>query len=119
MELELTNGTDQGWGLTHEVGKSHAHEDGGHTPAQVTLPGLFGAQLDEGSPAEEEPEHVGHDVVDDHHHDGKDEVDQALEQVLNDQVGLGHHDEQSHVGPGEEGKLKCECHQFSFFVSLS
>ena len=33
------------------------------------LPGLFRAEFNEGGPSEAETEHVGHDVVDDHHHD--------------------------------------------------
>jgi hypothetical protein len=49
----------------------------------ITLtPGLLGAQLDERGLAEEESEHVGHDVVDDHHQDGQDEPDERLEHVL-------------------------------------
>ena len=57
-------------------------------------------------PAEEEPEHVGHDVIDDDYHDWKDEVDETLEQVLDNQVRLGHHDQQSDVGPGEQRELE-------------
>ena len=57
-------------------------------------------------PAEEEPEHVCHDVIDDDYHDRKDEVDETLEQVLDNQVRLGHHDQQSDVGPGEQRELE-------------
>jgi hypothetical protein len=31
------------------------------------LPGFLGAELDERRPAQEESEHVGHDVIDHHH----------------------------------------------------
>ena len=41
------------------------------------LPSLLGTELDEGSLAHEEPEHVGHNVVDDHRHHGDDEPNQA------------------------------------------
>ncbi len=47
-----------------------------------SLPGLFGAELDERRLAEEEAEHVGHHVVHHHHQDGQDEPDQSLEHVL-------------------------------------
>lgn len=47
-------------------------------PTNEALPGLLGAELDEGGAAEGEAEQVGHDVVDDHGHDRQDEPDQAL-----------------------------------------
>ena len=50
--------------------------------------------------------HVGHDVVDDDHHDGHDEPDEALKHVLDDQVALGDHTEQGHMGPCKEGELQ-------------
>ena len=103
--VHLTNGTHESGRSAHEVSQSHAHENSGNASAKVSLPCLFGAEFDERSPTQKEAEHVGHDVVDDHHHDGQDEVNQTLEQVLDDQVRLGHHDQQSDVGPGKQRKL--------------
>ena len=50
--------------------------------------------------------HVGHDIVDDDHHNGYDEPDKPLKHVLDDQVALGDHTEQGHMGPGKEGELQ-------------
>ena len=50
--------------------------------------------------------HVGHDVVDDDHHDGHDEPDEPLKHVLDDEVALGDHTEQGHMGPGKQGELQ-------------
>lgn len=83
--------------------------------------------LDEGGASKEEAKHVGHDVVTDHAGDGNDEPgetravriaalkhrdvkcarrqtcarspDHPLKQVMDDEVRLGHHDQQSHMGP--------------------
>ena len=92
--------------LAHEVSKSEAHDNSRKTTSDESFPGFLRTQLDQGGAPHGEAEHVGHDVVDDHHHDGQDEVNQALEQVLDDQVRLGHHDQQSDVGPGKQRKLK-------------
>ena len=74
-------------------------------PSNETLPRLLWAQLDQRGPPHCEAKHVGHDVVDDDHHDGHDEPDEALEHVLDDEIGLGDHAEEGHVSPCEEIKL--------------
>lgn len=94
--------------------------------------------LDEGGASKEEAKHVGHDVVTDHAGDGNDEPDETravsiaalkhrdvncareqtcarspdhpLKQVMDDEVRLGHHDQQSHMGP-----TKLEKETGSFF----
>ena len=101
----LTDGTDHEVALAEEVAECDADEDGGDAAADEALPRLLGAELDEARPPHEEAEHVGHDVVDDHHHDGHDEPDEPLEHVLDDQVALSDHAEQGDVGPGEEREL--------------
>lgn len=45
----------------------NGEDDGAECASDESLPGLFGGQLDEGRFAEEEPEHVGHDVAADDH----------------------------------------------------
>ena len=57
-------------------------------PTNESLPGLLGAELDEGRAAHGEAEHVGHDVVDDHRHDRQDEPDQALGAKLAFRINL-------------------------------
>lgn len=91
--------------LAHEVSKSEAHDNSRKTAPDESFPGFLRTQLDQGGAPHGEAEHVGHDVVDDHHHDGHDEPDEPLEHVLDDQVALSHHAEQGDVGPGEEREL--------------
>ena len=91
--------------LAHEVSKSEAHDNSRKTASDESFPGFLRTQLDQGGASHGEAEHVGHDVVDDHHHDGHDEPDEPLEHVLDDQVALSHHAEQGDVGPGEEREL--------------
>ena len=85
--------------LTHEVGEAETHNNCGKPPSNEPLPCLLGAQLNQRSPAHREAKHVGHDVVDDDHHDGHDEPDEPLKHVLDDEVALGDHAEQSNMGP--------------------
>ena len=110
--------------LTHEVGEPYAHDNSGQPSSNETLPSLLWTQLSkkglkdfllgvvfdsylyERCAAHGKAEHVGHDVVDDDHHDGHDEPDEPLEHVLDDQVALGDHTEQGHMGPGKEGELQ-------------
>lgn len=68
--------------LTHEEGNANGHDNGRDTAPDEAFPSLFRAQFDKGSATEEEPEHVGHHIVEDDHHDGHDEPDQTLEHIL-------------------------------------
>ena len=68
--------------------------------------GCCNSYLYEWCPAHCKAKHVSHDVVDDDHHDGHDEPDEALKHVLDDQVALGDHTEQRHMGPGKQGELQ-------------
>lgn len=101
----LTNRTDEVVVLAKDKAHAHGQKDGGNAATDEALPGLFGAQLDQGGLAQKEAEHVGHDVIHDNHQDGQDEPNETLEHVLNDQVGLGDHDQQGYVGPGKEREL--------------
>ena len=75
--------------LTHEVSEAKAHDNCGNSPSDEALPCLLWTQLDQRGPAHREAKHVGHDVIDDHHHDGHDEPDEPLKHVLDDEVALG------------------------------
>ncbi len=52
------------------------------------LPGFLGAELDERRPTQEESEHVGHDVIDHHHQDRKDEPDQTWNKYVYKKIWL-------------------------------
>ena len=103
--LIVLDGTDEEVALAQEVAESEGEEDGGDAAAHEALPRLLRAELDQRGAAHEEAEHVGHDVVHDDHHDGQDVPDEALEQVLDDQVGLRHHDQEGDVRPREQREL--------------
>ena len=92
--------------LAHKVSEPETHDNCGEPPSNEPLPRLLWAQLDQRGPAHREAKHVGHDVVDDHHHDGHDEPDEPLKHVLDDEVALGDHTEQSNMGPRKKGELK-------------
>ena len=51
-------------------------------------PGSSNSYLYERCAAHGKAKHVGHDVVDDDHHDGHDEPDEPLKHVLDDEVAL-------------------------------
>lgn len=78
-----------------------AQQNRGDATADETFPGLFRRQLDQRCLAEEEAKDVGHHIVDYDHRHGHNEPNQSLEHVLYDQIRLGNHNQQSHVGPGK------------------
>ena len=92
--------------LTHEVRKAKTHNNCGQPSSNEAFPRLLWTQLDQRGPTHREAEHVGHDVVDDHHHDGHDEPDEPLKHVLDDQVALSDHTEQGYMSPGKQGELQ-------------
>ena len=64
--------------LAHDVGQTQTHEDGRNSASNESFPGLLRAEFNKRSSAHEEAKHVGHDVIDDDHHDRHDEPDEAL-----------------------------------------
>ena len=91
--------------LTHQVGEAKTHHHSGKTTSNKPFPSLLRAKLDQRSSAHEEAKHVGHDIINDDHHDGKDEPDETLEHVLDDEIRLSDHTQKSHMGPGKQRKL--------------
>ena len=91
--------------MAHQVGQSKTHHHGGKTTSNKSFPSLLGAELDELGSANEKAKDIGHDIIDDDHHDRHDEPDEALEHVLDDEIGLGDNTEKSHVCPSKERKL--------------
>ena len=91
--------------MAHQVGQSKTHHHGGKTTSNKSFPSLLWAELDQWGSAHEKAEDIGHDIIDDDHHDRHDEPDEALEHVLDDEIGLGDNTEKSHVCPSKERKL--------------
>ena len=77
--------------LTHEIGKTETHDHRRYSASNESFPSLLRAQLNERSSTHEEAKHVSHHVIDDNHHDGKNEPDEPLEHVLDDEIRLGDH----------------------------
>lgn len=91
--------------MTKPVGKDQSKNHCCESTSDEALPGLLRTKLNQRCPAEEEPKHVRHHVVADDHRNGHDEPNQSFENVLNNQVTLGDHNQQSHVGPCEKTEL--------------
>ena len=64
--------------LAYDIGQTQTHEDGRNSSSDESFPGLLRAEFNKRSSAHEEAKHVGHDVIDDDHHDRHDEPDEAL-----------------------------------------
>jgi len=71
-----------------------------------TFDGLFRAELDELGAAKGNAADVGEYVVGDDQHDGQEEPDHSLEDVVHDEVRLYHDQVESHVCPGELRELE-------------
>ena len=53
-----------------------------YSSTDESFPSLLRAELDQWSFAKEKAKHVGHDVIDHHHHDGHNEPDEAFKHIL-------------------------------------
>lgn len=91
--------------LAQPVGKQQSKHHSGKSTPDEALPGLLGAQLDERRPPKEEPKHVRHHVIAHNHRNRHDKPNQPFENVLNDEVALGDHNQQRHVGPRKQAEL--------------
>lgn len=103
--LVVADGADEVRELTQEVGEDEPEQNCREATADEALPRLLRTEFDQGRLAEEEAKHVGHHVVADDHGDGHNEPDHALEDVLDDQVALRHHNQQGDVSPSEQREL--------------
>ena len=64
--------------LANYVGQAQTHKDGRNPSSDESFPGLLRAEFNKWSTTHEESKHVGHDVINDDHHDGHNEPDQTL-----------------------------------------
>lgn len=103
---EIVDGADEELVLREEVGCQNAPDDGEEPCAKEALPCLFGRDLDELVTAEGDTAKVGEDVVRYDHANRQNEPDEALEDVVDDEVRLADDEEESHVGPGELCELE-------------
>lgn len=83
-----------------------APDDGEEPGAEEALPRLLGGDLDQLVAAEGDAAEVCEDVVCYDHGNGQDEPDEALEDVVDDKVGLADNEEEGHVRPGKLGELE-------------
>ena len=72
--------------LAHKVSQSKTHHNSCKTTTNKSFPSFLRAQLDQWGSAHEKTKDIGHDIIDDDHHDRHDEPDEALEHVLDDEV---------------------------------
>ena len=70
--------TDEVGILTHDVGQAQTHEHGRNSTSNKSFPGLLRTELNQRSSTHEEAKHVGHDVINDHHHYRHDEPNETL-----------------------------------------
>lgn len=81
-------------------------QNGEEPRAEEAFPCLLGRDLDQGGSAKGDAAEVGPDVVGNDHGNGQDEPDEALEDVVNDEMRLSNNQEKGHVGPGELRELE-------------
>ena len=89
-----------------EMGETNAPDDGEDPGAQKSLPCFLRRDLNQGGASKSDATEVGKDVVCDNHGYGQDEPVEALEDVVDDKVGLADNQEEGHVRPGELGELE-------------
>lgn len=103
---QVVDGADEELVLGEEVGRQDAPDDGEEPGAEEALPRLLGGDLDQLVAAKGDAAEVGEDVVCYDHGYGQDEPDEALEDVVDDKVGLADDEEEGHVRPGKLGELE-------------
>lgn len=91
--------------LAQQVREQHTEDHRADAAAHKALPRLLRTQLDQRRAPEEEAKHVRHHVVAHDHRHRHNAPDQALEDVLDDQVALRDDDQQGDVRPGEQAEL--------------
>jgi hypothetical protein len=91
--------------LEHEFGQEVAEDDGKDPSAEKAFQSLLRRQLDELGSAKGNTTQIGEYVIGDDESGGKEEPDHALEDVVDDEVGLNHNEVKGHMGPSELGEL--------------
>ena len=90
----------------HQICQSEAKYNGKEPRADKALHGLFRRYLYQLSAAESNTADVCEDIIGDDEGDWQKEPDHALEDIVNDKMGLQHNKEKGEMGPGELGELE-------------
>jgi hypothetical protein len=88
------------------VGQTNTPKDSKEPSAQEAFPGLFRRDLNERCPSKGNSAKVCKYVIRYHHRYRQDEPYEALEDIVNDKVGLSDDQEESHMRPGKLGELE-------------
>lgn len=103
---EVIDRADEVLVLHQQVGHEVTEDDGADPGTEETLNSLLRRQLDQLCATKRDTADVGENVVGDDQRCGKEEPNQALEDVVHHKVSLNHNQVQSHMGPSELGKLE-------------
>lgn len=100
------HGADEVVESVEEDGEDDAPDDGADPGSKEALDGLFGRDGNELVLAKSDATQVGENVVGNDEAGGHKEPEKTLEDVVDDEVGLDHAKQQSHVGEAELGELE-------------
>ena len=93
--------------ITHkDICQAVTEQNGGDPRANKSLNRLFRGKFDEQRAPKSYAADIGKDIIGYHERGGKDEPDHALENVVHYEMSLDDDQIQSHVRPGELGKLE-------------
>lgn len=90
----------------HHIGQPISDDDGKDPCANEPLDRLVRRQLDERGPSKDLSANVGKDIVRDDKARGQQKPDQALEDVVDDEMGLHNDQAEGHMRPRELRELK-------------
>lgn len=88
------------------MGQANAPENGEEPRAEETFPCLLGRDLDERRSAECDAAKVGENVVCNDHGHGQNEPDEALKDVVDNEMRLSDDEEEGHVSPRKLSELE-------------
>jgi hypothetical protein len=106
VRAEVVDWADEILVLRQEMGDDNAPDNGEKPGTQETLPCLFRRDLNQRCSSEGNAAEVSKDVVCDNHRYGQNEPDEALKDVVDDEVRLSDDEEEGHMSPGELGELE-------------
>lgn len=88
------------------MGQAYTPQSSKEPGAKESLPSLLGRDLDQRCAPKCNTAKIGEYIVGDDHGNGQDEPDESLKDIVDDEMGLSHNQEQSHVSPGKLGELE-------------
>jgi len=103
--LVVGEGTEKVLVLEENLREQDSEDERRDESADEAFPSLLWRELDEGSFAEEKSKDVSHNIVENNDRDGEEKPNEALEDVLDDQLRLGDDDKQRNVRPTKHDEL--------------